>query len=310
MPISQHLLEAMKDIEKDGHRSKLISSDSMLIKNAGPNARSTPSWLYLLLLPAALLLIASCCTADSATNGQEMSSIPVFGYEIVNSYPHDPMAFTQGLVYDRNDAIYEGTGLYGRSSLRRVDLKTGRVLQQISLPGDLFGEGIALWGERIVQLTWQSGLGLVYGKENMTQVGRFGYLTEGWGLTHDNRSLIMSDGSNILHILDPETFRETGRINVTASDRPLNSLNELEYIKGEIYANIWPTGRIAIISPETGRVRGEIDLTGILSDGYEIGKDVDVLNGIAYDAESDRIFVTGKLWPRLYEIRLVGPQIS
>jgi glutamine cyclotransferase len=300
----------MKDNEEDCHRFLPISSDYMLIINDGTNPRSNPSRLYLLLLPAALLLIASCCAADSTTHGQEMGSVPVFGYEIVNSYPHDPMAFTQGLVYDRDDVIYEGTGLYGRSSLRRADLKTGRVLQQISLPGELFGEGIVLWGERIVQLTWQSGLGLVYGKENLTQIRRFEYRTEGWGLTHDNHSLIMSDGSNILHILDPETFRETGRINVTASDRPLNSLNELEYIKGEIYANIWPTSQIAIISPETGKLRGEIDLTGILSDGYVVGRDVDVLNGIAYDAESDRIFVTGKLWPRLYEIRLVGPQIS
>ena len=310
LPNPGHRRLAMKDNEEDCHRFLSISSDYMLIINDGTNARSNPSRLNLLLLPAALLLIASCCAADSATHGQEMGSVPVFGYEIVNSYPHDPMAFTQGLVYDRDDVIYEGTGLYGRSSLRRADLKTGRVLQQISLPVELFGEGIALWGERIVQLTWQSGLGLVYGKENFTQILRFRYLTEGWGLTHDNHSLIMSDGSNILHILDPETFKETGRINVTASDRPLNSLNELEYIKGEIYANIWPTSQIAIISPETGKLRGEIDLTGILLDGYVTGSDVDVLNGIAYDAESDRIFVTGKLWPRLYEIRLVGPQIS
>lgn len=236
--------------------------------------------------------------------------MPVFGYQIVNSYPHDPMAFTQGLVYDRDDVIYEGTGLYGRSSLRQVDLKTGRVMQQISLPGDLFGEGIALWEESIVQLTWQSGLGLVYGKENLTQTGRFRYLTEGWGLTRDNYSLIMSDGSNILHILDPETFRESGRINVTAWGRPLNGLNELEYIKGEVYANIWPTSRIAIISPETGKVRGVIDLTGILPESQGFGEHVDVLNGIAYDVQSDRIFVTGKLWPRLYEIRLTDPENS
>ena len=220
------------------------------------------------------------------------------------------MAFTQGLVYDRDDLIYEGTGLYGRSSLRKVELKTGRVIEQINLSGSLFGEGIALWGESIVQLTWQSGLGLVYGKENLTETGRFGYRTEGWGLTRDNHSLIMSDGSNILHILDPETFREKERINVTAGGRPLNGLNELEYIKGEIYANIWPTSRIAIISPQTGKVRAEIDLTSILPGSQGVGQSVDVANGIAYDGESDRIFVTGKLWPRLYEIRLAIPENS
>jgi glutamine cyclotransferase len=283
---------------------------SMRLINSGDNAKSNLSRRYPLLIAAALLLIVSCCAADSSIHGPELGDVPVFGYQIVNSYPHDPMAFTQGLVYDRDDVIYEGTGLYGRSSLRQVDLKTGRVMQQISLPGDLFGEGIALWEESIVQLTWQSGLGLVYGKENLTETGRFGYRTEGWGLTRDNHSLIMSDGSNILHILDPETFRESGRINVTAWGRPLNGLNELEYIKGEVYANIWPTSRIAIISPETGKVRGVIDLTGILPESQGFGEHVDVLNGIAYDVQSDRIFVTGKLWPRLYEIRLTDPENS
>ena len=269
-----------------------------------------PRMIY--LLPAAFLLILAscCCSADSCIHGEEVSDIPVFGYEIVNSYPHDPMAFTQGLVYDREDVIYEGTGLYGRSSLRRVELKTGRVIEQISLPGNLFGEGIALWEDSIIQLTWQSGLGLVYSKENLTETGRFGYLTEGWGLTGDKRSLIMSDGSNILHILDPETFRETGRINVTKRGSPLNGLNELEYIKEEIYANIWPTSWIAIISPQTGIVRGEIDLTGILPQSHGVGQSIDVANGIAYDAQSDRIFVTGKLWPRLYEIRLTVKENS
>ena len=267
-------------------------------------------WMIYLFLAAFLILLASCCSADSSIHGEDLNNIPVFGIEIVNSYPHDPMAFTQGLVYDRDDLIYEGTGLYGRSSLRKVELKTGRVIEQINLSGSLFGEGIALWGESIVQLTWQSGLGLVYGKENLTETGRFGYRTEGWGLTRDNHSLIMSDGSNILHILDPETFREKERINVTAGGRPLNGLNELEYIKGEIYANIWPTSRIAIISPQTGKVRAEIDLTSILPGSQGVGQSVDVANGIAYDGESDRIFVTGKLWPRLYEIRLAIPENS
>ncbi len=275
------------------------------------NADGIVPWMIYLFLAAFLLLLASCCcSADSSIHGEDLSDIPVFGYEIVNSYPHDPMAFTQGLFYDREDMIYEGTGLYGRSSLRRVDLETGRVIEQISLPGNLFGEGIALWEDSIIQLTWQSGLGLVYNKENLTETGRFEYRTEGWGLTGDKRSLIMSDGSNILHILDPDTFRETGRINVTVRGNPLYGLNELEFIKEEIYSNIWPTSRIAIISPQTGEVRGEIDLTGILSQSHGVGQSIDVANGIAYDVQSDRIFVTGKLWPRLYEIRLAVPENS
>jgi glutamine cyclotransferase len=279
--------------------------------DAFQNADSIVPWMIYLFLAAFLLLLASCCcSADSSIHGEDLSDIPVFGYEIVNSYPHDPMAFTQGLFYDREDVIYEGTGLYGRSSLRRVDLKTGRVIEQISLPGNLFGEGIALWEDSIIQLTWQSGLGLVYNKENLTETGRFEYRTEGWGLTGDKRSLIMSDGSNILHILDPYTFRETGQINVTVRGSPLYGLNELEFIKEEIYANIWPTSRIAIISPQTGEVMGEIDLTGILSQSHGVGQSIDVANGIAYDVQSDRIFVTGKLWPRLYEIRLAVPEDS
>jgi len=288
-----------------------ISYDSMPRIDAFQNADSIVPWMIYLFLAAFLLLLASCCcSADSSIHGEDLSDIPVFGYEIVNSYPHDPMAFTQGLFYDREDVIYEGTGLYGGSCLRRVDPKTGRVIEQISLPGNLFGEGIALWEDSIIQLTWQSGLGLVYNRENLTETGRFEYRTEGWGLTGDKRSLIMSDGSNILHILDPYTFRETGRINVTVRGSPLYGLNELEFIKEEIYANIWPTSRIAIISPQTGEVRGEIDLTGILSQSHGVGQSIDVANGIAYDAQSDRIFVTGKLWPRLYEIRLAVPEDS
>jgi glutamine cyclotransferase len=258
----------------------------------------------LLALPAVLLLIAMLVAAQGSSHFAEAGAIPVFGYQIVNVYPHSSLAFTQGLVYDEG-VLYEGTGLYGRSSLRRVDLETGRVLQQTHLDRTLFGEGVALWKDRIIQLTWQSGLGLVYGKENLTGICNFSYQTEGWGITSDNKSLIMSDGTDILHILDPESFAETGQILVTANGTPLKGLNELEYIKGQIYANVWPTNWIAIISPESAEVKGKIDLQGILQKNDIQGSKVDVLNGIAYDAREDSLFVTGKLWPKLFEIKLV-----
>ena len=259
-------------------------------------------FIHLAIL-AALLLVAMSFAAQGSSQLSEEGAIPVFGYQIVNVYPHSSLAFTQGLVYDEG-VLYEGTGLYGRSSLRRVDLETGRVLEQTKLESTLFGEGIALWKDRIIQLTWQSGLGLVYGKENLTRIGNFSYQTEGWGITSDGKRLIMSDGTDILHILDPESFAKTGQINVTANGAPLKGLNELEYINGQIYANVWPTSWIAIISPESGEVKGKIDMQGILQENDIQVSEVDVLNGIAYDAREDRLFVTGKLWPKLFEIKL------
>jgi glutamine cyclotransferase len=254
-------------------------------------------------ITAVLLLAAMLFAAQGSSRFVEADAIPVLGYQIINVYPHSSLAFTQGLVYDEG-VLYEGTGLYGRSSLLRVDLETGRVLVQTRLESTLFGEGVAIWKDRIIQLTWQSGLGLVYGKENLTGIGNFSYQTEGWGLTSDNKSLIMSDGTDILHILDPESFVEKGRILVTANGTPLKGLNELEYIKGQIYANVWPTNGIVIISPESGEVKCKINLQGILQEGDTQGSKVDVLNGIAYDAKEDRLFVTGKLWPKLFEIKL------
>ncbi|MCX6678243.1 MAG: glutaminyl-peptide cyclotransferase [Methanothrix sp.] len=266
--------------------------------------KACSSRFILLILPAVLLSSVVLFAAQGSSHFVEAGAIPLFGYQIVNVYPHSSLAFTQGLVYDEG-VLYEGTGLYGRSTLRRVDLETGRVLQQTNLESTLFGEGVALWKDRIIQLTWQSGLGLVYGKENLTGIGNFSYQTEGWGITSDNKSLIMSDGTDILHILDPESFAEKGQIKVTANGTPLKGLNELEYIKGQIYANIWPTSWIAIISPESGEVLGRIDLHGILQENDILGSKVDVQNGIAYDAREDRLFVTGKLWPKLFEIKLV-----
>lgn len=230
---------------------------------------------------------------------------PIYGYQVVNTYPHDPEAFTQGLVYEAG-AFYEGTGLRnGRSSLRKVALETGKILQQINLADRYFGEGIVVWESRIIQLTWQSEIGFVYDKESFERLAEFSYPTEGWGITHDGEQLIMSDGSSTLYFWDADTLTETGRISVYDDRGPVVRLNELEYIKGEIYANVWQTDRIARINPETGAVVGWLDLSGLLQLPADYNRRVDVLNGIAYDAATDRLFVTGKLWPTLFEIDLV-----
>jgi len=232
------------------------------------------------------------------------ASAPIYTYEVVNAYPHDPAAFTQGLFYFDDGVLYEGTGIRGRSTLRKVKLETGEVLQLYALPGHLFGEGITLYGEHIIQLTWQSHTGFVYDRATFDLLREFHYPGEGWGITHDGERLIVSDGTASLTFWDPESLEAIGQIEVHDVNGPVTRLNELEYVQGEIYANVWQTNRIARIDPTTGRVTGWIDLTGLLSlEGYD--KPVDVLNGIAYDAENDRLFVTGKLWPKLFEIRLV-----
>lgn len=254
-----------------------------------------------------VLLLASVLLFAPVQDGrlQESSDIPpVYTYRILNTYPHDPQAFTQGLVFDQGH-LYEGTGLYGRSSLRRVVLNTGRVLQSQALAAAYFGEGIAILGERLFQLTWRSRVGFVYDKRTLTLQRQFVYATEGWGLTHDHRRLIMSDGTSTLYFLDPTTLTEVGHVRVHDHAGPVKRLNELEYVQGEVYANIWQTDRIARIDPQTGRVTGWIDLTGLLSPSDRRQR-VDVLNGIAYDAERGRLFVTGKWWPKLFEIKIVG----
>lgn len=228
----------------------------------------------------------------------------LYTYEIVNSFPHDPEAFTQGLVYHQG-YLYEGTGLYGQSSLRRVRLQDGSVEKMVELPAEYFGEGITIFQERIYQLTWREQQGFVYELANFDQIASFTYSTEGWGLTHDGEHLIMSDGSNELTILDPNSFRPLRKVAVQEAGKPVHNLNELEYINGEIYANVWLTDYILRIDPSSGRVTGRIDLSGLLEEEYQEDYQVDVLNGIAYDPQGDRLFVTGKLWPRLYEIRLV-----
>ncbi|MGA1870110.1 MAG: glutaminyl-peptide cyclotransferase [bacterium] len=232
-----------------------------------------------------------------------LDAIPEYTYVVITTYPHDPTAFTQGLVFD-NGFLYEGTGLYGSSSLRKVDLETATVLQILELAPEYFGEGITILGNRIIQLTWLSNIGFVYDKLTFELLQEFTYPTEGWGITHDGQNLIMSDGTSLLHFLDPITFEEIRQIEVFDAAGPVTMLNELEYIQGEIYANVWLTDRIARISPLTGQVVGWIDLTGLLSPA-DIVFPVNVLNGIAYDALNDRLFVTGKFWPKLFEIELL-----
>lgn len=229
--------------------------------------------------------------------------IPVYTYKVINTYPHDRSAFTEGLVFE-DGVLYEGTGLHGYSTLRRVELETGEILQSCELPSQFFGEGVTLYGNKIIQLTWQSHIGFVYDKYTFKLLQEFNYPDEGWGITHNGKHLIMSDGTETLHFLDPETFEEISQIEVSANNIPVTRINELEYIQGEIYANIWQTERIARIDPLTGQVTGWIDLKGILSP-EDNSETVDVLNGIAYDAENDRLFVTGKFWPKLFEIELI-----
>lgn len=225
----------------------------------------------------------------------------LYRYRVLNTYPHDRSAFTQGLAYDAG-FLYEGTGLYGRSTLRRVELETGKTVQLHELPARFFGEGIVVLGDRLIQATWRSHVVFVYDKRSFELLGVTAYPRECWGLTHDGTSLIMSDGSATLRFLDPHTFAERGRLEVSDDAGPVMRLNELEYVRGAIYANVWQSDRIAVISPHDGRVRAWIDLSGLLP--AEDGP-VDVLNGIAYDAARERLFVTGKLWPKLFEIALV-----
>jgi glutaminyl-peptide cyclotransferase len=227
----------------------------------------------------------------------------LYTYHVIRTYPHDPTAYTEGLVLV-DGVLYEGTGLVGRSSLRRVHLETGTVLQSRALPEPYFGEGIAVLDGRIFQLTWKSQIGFVYDRETFEQERTFSYATEGWGLTTDGSRLIMSDGTATLHFLDPKSLREMATLQVVDDRGPVTRLNELEYVDGEVWANVWKSERIVRIDPASGRVTGVIDLTGLL-DRNALISPVDVLNGIAYDAVGDRLIVTGKLWPWLFEIEIV-----
>jgi glutaminyl-peptide cyclotransferase len=229
---------------------------------------------------------------------------PLYGFRVIHTYPHDREAFTQGLIF-RDGFLYESTGLNGRSSLRKVNLETGKAELQISVDARYFAEGLTDWQSRLVQLTWQNEIGFLYDLASFQTQGTFSYSGEGWGLTHDDRQLILSDGSDRLRFLDPQTFRETGQVQVVDNGLPVRELNELEFVKGAVYANVWHTDRIVMIAPESGKVTGWIDLAGLLDKSEQPDPEA-VLNGIAYDPATERLFVTGKLWPKLYEIKLVS----
>ncbi len=271
-------------------------------------------WVSILIFT----MLFTACTREKSQISQPTTAVPPqqslndetiaepalhYTYNIINSFPHDPNAFTQGLLH-LDGVLYEGTGRHGLSTLRKVDLDSGEILMSHALSDQYFGEGITIFEDKIYQLTWQSHTGFVYDQNTFEQLDTFTYPTEGWGLTHDGQQLIMSDGSNTLFFLDPETLQVTHQISVVDTQgNPITRLNELEYINGEVYANIWQTNEIVRINPQNGQVTGWINLSGLLDPGM-LTQPVDVLNGIAYDEENGRLFVTGKLWPTLFEIEL------
>ena len=251
----------------------------------------------------ALAAVSSWLASGSTPELLAQKTAPVDTFRVVKAYPHDAAAYTQGLIY-REGFLLESTGLNGQSTLRRVKLETGEVVQQHRLDTAYFAEGLAEWNGSLVQLTWRSRIAFVYDLASFAPRRTFGYTGEGWGLTRDRERFILSDGTEQLRFLHLDTFREVRRVTVTDGGVPVRGLNELEYVRGEVFANVWPTDRIARISPESGRVVGWIDLRGLMSTGYRLDPEA-VLNGIAYDAENNRLFVTGKLWPRLFEIEVV-----
>ena len=274
------------------------------------NGRKIMVGLFIIIVIVVILaraLIFDFPPLEKPETEEDSDDVPDYGYnytyEVIHSYPHDHTAFTQGLVFE-DGKLYEGTGRYGYSTLREVQLETGEVMKSQKLDPKYFGEGITIYENKIIQLTWKSKVGFVYDLETFKLLEEFSYPTEGWGLTHDGERLIMSDGSATLYFLDPVTFERVGRVNVTENGTAVSLLNELEYIKGEVYANVWFTDSIVRIDPATGNVTGRIDLKGLINpDDYD--HDVGVLNGIAYDADRNRLFVTGKYWPKLFEIKLV-----
>ncbi len=260
----------------------------------------------LLISVAPFAIGCAILMAQSATHkAPPAAAIPTWGYQVVHIYPHDRTAFTEGLEY-HDGFLYESTGLNGRSTLRKVKLETGEIVRSIALPSQYFGEGIALLGDRIVQLTYRTQIGFVYSLKDFVQLSTFAYKGEGWSFTHNANTLFMDDGTDEIRLWDPKTLAERHRIKVHEGSRDIDNVNELEWVDGELYANIWQTDRIVRISPTTGAILGWIDMRGLLSPMYRSGTE-DVLNGIAYDSVHKRLFVTGKLWPNLFEIK-VGPK--
>ena len=254
------------------------------------------------------LAAAACACTSTAPAPAAAAAIPEYGFEVVHAYPHDPGAFTEGLFF-RDGVMWESTGLEGQSYIAKYKLESGEVLQRAVLPAQYFGEGIVLWHakdgkDKIIQLTYKTQVGFVYDAAKLTMLSRFEYPGEGWALTQDGKRIIMSDGTPQVRFWDPETLKEQSRLTVTADGRPLSNINELEWVKGELLANVWTTNRIARIDPATGRVKAWINLTGIISP-EDINGNEDTMNGIAYDAKGDRLFVTGKRWSKIYEIKLV-----
>ena len=262
-------------------------------------ARPARQWLWVVVAAGALVVYLAARSRPELSSG---TAAPLYRYQVVNVFPHDPDAFTQGLIF-RDGFLFESTGLAGQSTLRKVRLETGEVVQRLALEPEYFAEGLTDFGSSLVQLTWQSNVGFVYDLATFARQRTFQYDGEGWGLARDANRLVMSDGSSTLRFLDPGTLRETGRITVTDGGLPVESLNELEMVKDELLANVWQTDHIVIVSPATGRVTGRLDLAALLPPADRMPP-VDVLNGIAYDAARNRLFVTGKNWPRLFEIRV------
>jgi glutaminyl-peptide cyclotransferase len=271
---------------------------------AHPLSLQLPYHVSEMLLPFAIFLLVFASVAAPAPARPPLP-VEADGYQILHTYPHDPHAFTQGLIYV-DGHLYESTGLNGRSSVRMVDLLSGQVRQRRDLEEKYFGEGLTDWGSTLVQLTWTSHQAFVYDRFSFSLERTFSYEGEGWGLTHDEAHLILSDGTSYLRFVDPNSFRVMRRLKVVdESGRGVDKLNELEYVRGEIYANIWQTDEIVRISPATGKILGRIDLAGII-DKRELTESGAVLNGIAYDRRGERLFVTGKLWPKLFEIKIVA----
>ena len=250
---------------------------------------------------AAAAAITLLAIVEREPAAQAAGGAPTWRHEVLRSFPHDPDAFTQGLLF-RDGFLYESTGRNGFSSVRKVELETGKVVQRLGVGRQYFAEGLAAWGSQLIQLTWETNIGFVYDRATFKPLRTFTYKGEGWGLADDGTRLVMSDGTPELRFLNPETLAEIGRVRVLDGTTAVDDLNELEVVKGEILANVWMTDRIAVIAPATGRVVAWLDLKGLMP--AQANHDA-VLNGIAYDAARDRLFVTGKLWPRMFEIRVI-----